>query len=52
MLRKSDNVDAVFIILENGIIRTPPAEDACRACTNNYKCSGGVVIAANRYDKK
>ncbi len=46
MLRKSDKVDAVFIIFENEIIGTPPAVEAWRACTNNYKCSGGVVIYA------
>ncbi len=43
---QSDKVDAVFIILENEIIGTPPAKMHDATGTNKYKLSGGVVIAA------
>ncbi len=43
---KSYKVDAVFIILENEIIGTPPGLEAQFPATNKYKLSGGVVIAA------
>ncbi len=47
VLRILTNVGAVFIILENEIIGTPPAtEFGTLAPTKNYKLSGGVCHIA------
>ncbi len=46
MLRKSDKVDAVFIIFENEIIGTPPAIDLGTLAPMNINSLREFVIVA------